>query len=86
VTLDDVSCLLHLVIEGMLLAREGSMPKTKAKDMMVHLLGADVVKAWKQVERTNGGHARFSWLKDIFKEHFRQAQEAHQAGHIVEIL
>ena len=45
VTLDDVSCLLHLLIEGMLLAREGSMHKTEAKDMMVHLLGADVVKA-----------------------------------------
>ena len=74
-TLDDVSCLLHLPIEGMLLAHEGSVPITEVVGMMVQLLGADVVKAREQVERTNGAHAQFSWLNDNFKERLREAQD-----------
>jgi len=53
--------------------------------MMVQLLRADMVKAWEQVERTNGAHARFILLKDVFKERLQKAHKAHQAGHIVEM-
>jgi hypothetical protein len=38
VTLDDVSCLLHLPIDGMLLSHE-SMTMAKAIKMMVEHLG-----------------------------------------------
>ena len=61
---------------------DGAISKTDATDMMVHLLGADVVKVWEQMEKTNGAHAHFSRLKDIFKEHLR---EAHMNGDIPEI-
>jgi len=37
-TLDDVSCLLHLLIDGMLLSHE-SMTRVKAIKMMVEHLG-----------------------------------------------
>jgi len=40
----------------MILAHEGLMPKTEVVNMMVQLLGADMVKAWEQVERKNGAH------------------------------
>jgi hypothetical protein len=76
-TLNDVSSLLHLPIEGMLVAHEVSMPRTEPIETMVQLLGADVDQAWYPVERTNGAHARFRWLNDIFKEHLRKAQQAY---------
>ena len=43
-TLDDVSCLMHLPIEGMLLNHDGPISRTDV-DMMVQLLGANVAKA-----------------------------------------
>jgi len=46
-TLDNVSCLLHLPIQGTLIDHnEMSMPD--GVDMMVELLGVDVDKADKQ--------------------------------------
>jgi hypothetical protein len=45
VTLDDVSCLLYLPNQGTLLDRNGSFPKSDAVDLMVDLLGADVIGA-----------------------------------------
>lgn len=39
-TLDDVSCLLHLPIDGMLLSHE-SMTWDEAVEMMIQHLGAD---------------------------------------------
>jgi hypothetical protein len=40
VTLDDVSCLLHLLIDGMLLSHK-SMTRGEAMEMMIEHLGAD---------------------------------------------
>jgi len=57
-TLDDVLCLLHLPIEGMLLGHVGLVSRTNAVDMMVQLLGADVAKTVGQVENTNDAHGR----------------------------
>ena len=47
-TLDDVSCLVHLPIDGMLLSHE-------AIEMMIHHLGADMGDALKEVTDINGG-------------------------------
>jgi len=44
-TLDDVSYLMHLPIEGMLLDYGGLVFRTDVVNMIVQLLGADVVKA-----------------------------------------
>lgn len=64
-TLNDMSCLLHLPIEGMLLDHDCPVSRTYA----VHIyngaaVGDDVVKALEQVENSNGSHAHFSWLND----------------------
>lgn len=58
---------------------------TNVIDMMVQLLGDDEDNAMKQVEKTYGAHAHFSWLRQIFKEHVREAFEAEEAGHIPEM-
>jgi hypothetical protein len=51
VTLDDVSCLLHLPIEGMLLSYE-SVPKADVVQLMMELLRVDAGEAWNEVEKT----------------------------------
>ena len=84
-TLDDVSCFMHLSIEGMLFDHNGPVSMTDVVDMMVQLLGADVAKTVEQVGMINDVHARFSQLKEIFKERLREASEAQVAGDIPEL-
>jgi len=68
VTLDDVSCLLHLHLDGMLLFHK-NMKRDEVVEMMIQHLGDDLGDAVKEVTDTNGGHAQFSYLRKIFKEH-----------------
>jgi hypothetical protein len=56
VTLDDVSCLLHIPIADMLLSHE-SMTRGEAMEMVIQPLGDDPGDALKEVTDTNGGHA-----------------------------
>ena len=72
VTLDDVSCLLHLPIDGMLLSHE-SMTRTEVVHMMVEHVG----DTWKKVTNTKGGHAQFNYFKIIFKERLLGQQKAY---------
>jgi hypothetical protein len=67
VTLDDVSCLLHLPIDGMLLFHETIIPDD-AVEWMVTNLGSDLGEALVEVTRTKGAHCRFGYLRRIFKE------------------
>ena len=67
VTLDDVSCLLHLHIEGMLLSHE-TITRDDAVEWMVEQLGSDPSESLVEVTRTKGAHCRFSYLRRIFKE------------------
>jgi len=67
VTLDDVSCLLHLPIEGMLLSHE-FITQDDAVDSMVRHLGSDLGDALLEVTHTKGAHFQFSSLRMIFKE------------------
>jgi len=55
VTLDDVSCLLHLPIDGMLLSHE-TITRDDAVDSMVTHLGSDPGDALLEVTRTKGAH------------------------------
>lgn len=83
-TLDDVSNLLHLPIDGLLLFHK-SMPKAEAVQMMMKLLVDDGGDTWKEVDDTEGGHARFSYLKIIFKERLREARTAYHDGQFDEM-
>ena len=69
VTLDDVSCLLHLPIDGMLLAHEG-MTRDEAVEMMIQDLGADPGDAIQEVTDTRGAHAGFCYFRGISRSVF----------------
>jgi len=67
VTLDDMSCLLHLPIDGMLLSHE-TISRNDMVDMMMRYLGSSAGDALGGVTETRGAHARFNYLKKILKE------------------
>jgi len=66
VTLDDVSCLLHLPIDGMLLSHS-TISRDEAVEWMVEQLGSDPGEAAVEVKKTKGAHCRFSYFRRIFK-------------------
>lgn len=67
ITLDDVSCLLHISIRGRLLDH-GGITKDEAFEMMVYYLGADPWKAKEELDRTKGAHARFEYPEKVYKD------------------
>jgi len=67
VSLDDVSYLLHLPIDGMVLSHE-LISRDDAVDLMIRFLGSDPEDALEEVTSTRGAHARFSYLSKIFKQ------------------
>jgi hypothetical protein len=42
---------------------------------MVEYLGSDIGDALREVKRTKGAHCRFSYLKEIFKEHLKEQRD-----------
>jgi len=70
-TLDDVACLLHLPIDGMLLSH-GSISRDETVELMETYLGSSTSDAVKEVEKTKGAHFRFSYLERIFKERLKE--------------
>jgi len=61
VTHDDLSCLLHLSIEGRLLDHVKSLTKPDVVDLM-ELLGSDLGEVEYQVRKTKGSHSCFGWF------------------------
>ena len=85
VTLDNVSCLLHLPIDGMLLSHE-LISRDDAVDLMIRYLGSDPGDALEEVTNTRGAHARFSYLSNIFKQRLlRKLKVFHEDGMIEEV-
>ncbi|CAL5214714.1 unnamed protein product [Lathyrus oleraceus] len=74
-TLDDVSCLLHLLIRGRFLDH-WRITKDKAVEMMVEYLRLDPEKAVEEVSRTRGAHARFEFLRNIYATKIQRAEQA----------
>lgn len=64
ITLEDVSCLLHLSIRGKLLDH-GRIRKDEALKIMIEYLGVDLENAMVEFEKTRGAHARFEFLKKV---------------------
>ncbi|MCI39216.1 serine/threonine-protein phosphatase 7 long form-like protein, partial [Trifolium medium] len=71
VTLDDVSCLLHLPLRGRL-QDHITLSKEEGVIVMVNLLGAELVDALYEVTKTKCAHAMTTYLKGIFKHHIEQ--------------
>ncbi|CAL5210716.1 unnamed protein product [Lathyrus oleraceus] len=74
ITLDDVSCLLHL-IRGRLLDHE-RITKDETLEMMVDYLGADPREANEELDKTRSAHARFEYLKKIYTNEILRTQQA----------
>jgi len=74
VTLDDVACLLHLPIDGMLISH-GSISRDEEVEWMVTYLGSDLGDALKVVEKTKGAHCRFGYMESIFKERLKEQRD-----------
>jgi len=66
ITLDDVFCLLHLHIDGVLMSHK-SISKGDAVELMIRYLGSFPGDALDEVNETRGAHARFNYLRKIFK-------------------
>jgi len=67
VTLDDVYCLLHLSIDGMV-PSHSPITQDDAVEWMVEQLRSDPGEALVEVTQTKGAHCRFSYLRRIFKD------------------
>ena len=78
-TLDDVSCLLHLSIDGMLLSYE-TILRDDVVELIIQYLGSSPGDALKEVTETRGAHARFSYLRRIFKERLQLQLELDNEG------
>ena len=74
ITLDDVSCLLHLPIRGRFLDH-GRMTKDEALEMMVEYLGADLGEVMDELDKTRGDRARFVYLKKVYDDALLSAQQ-----------
>lgn len=66
ITLDDVSCLLHLSIKGRLSDHRRTRKK-EVVDMMVTYLGTHPGKDAKEAVNTRGAHARFVFGKALWR-------------------
>ena len=73
-TLDDVSCLLHLPIDGMFLSH-ASISRDEAVEWMETYLGSDPGEALVKVTKTKGAHCRFGYLQRIFKQRMKKQLE-----------
>ena len=71
VTLNDVSCLLHLPIDGMLLSHKAITRDVVVEWMVTHL-GSDPGEAHVEVTKNKGVHCLFGYLQRIFKERMKE--------------
>ncbi|XP_050895819.1 uncharacterized protein LOC127102495 [Lathyrus oleraceus] len=75
ITLDDVSCLLHLLLRGKILDH-GRIRKEEALELMVDYLGVDLEAAMMELEKTRGDHARFEFLKKVYTYELLREEQA----------
>ena len=74
VTLDNVSCLVHIYIDGMLLSHETITQDVTVEWMVTHL-GSDPGEAHVEMTKTKGAHFRFGYLQRIFKLRMKEQLE-----------
>ncbi|XP_058724909.1 protein MAIN-LIKE 1-like [Vicia villosa] len=75
ITLDDIACLLHIPIRGILLSH-GRLMNEEAREMLIEKLGIDPEDALEEVERTRGAHVRFHFLRRQYDAELLAAQAA----------
>ncbi|CAL5208185.1 unnamed protein product [Lathyrus oleraceus] len=75
ITLNDVSCLLHLPNMGRFLDH-WRMTKGEALEMMLEYRGADPGEVMDELDKTRGTHARFVYLEKVYEDVLLSAQQA----------
>ncbi|XP_058734078.1 protein MAIN-LIKE 1-like [Vicia villosa] len=75
IILDDVACLLHLPIRGILLCHS-RLTNAKAQDMLIAESRGDPDDALEEVERTRSAHVRFRFLQRHYDAMLTAAQHA----------
>jgi hypothetical protein len=77
ITLDDVSCLLHIPISGKMLNHEGTCCKfDEGADMCEQYLNFDKDDAKTEFEKTNGAHIGFPKLLQLYLDNLNLAEKA----------
>lgn len=79
ITLDDVSCLLHLPIKGDIPRSWEDYPRRGSRDNG-RVSEADPEKVMKEVGRTMSSHARFEFLRRIYANEIQR--EEHDDGDV----
>ncbi|XP_058747023.1 protein MAIN-LIKE 1-like [Vicia villosa] len=75
ITLDDVTCLLHLQIRGRFLDHE-SIGKEEVLDLLVEMLGVTFESALGEINKTRGSHVSYNYLDQMFEDEIQHAREA----------
>ncbi|MCH85630.1 putative IMP dehydrogenase/GMP reductase, partial [Trifolium medium] len=77
ITLDDVSCLLHLPIDGKMLIHVGtSLDQDESVDMCNEFLNFDQVECNREFDKLKGSHIGFVKLQQIYHENLNNALQA----------
>ncbi|XP_039688062.1 protein MAINTENANCE OF MERISTEMS-like [Medicago truncatula] len=73
VTLDDVACLMHLPIEGRMLAHGKKMPKHEGAALLMTYLGVAQHEAEKICNQEYGGYISYPRLRDFYTSYLGRA-------------
>jgi hypothetical protein len=85
VTLDDVSCLLHLSNEGRLPDYQ-YVDKEEGTRLMVDLIGSDPTDVANEIAVTKGSHVRHTYLQTHFQTLVGHIADYEVEGNQVEVL
>jgi len=66
-TLDDVTCLTHLPIEGRMLSHPKKMSRTKGAELMVRHLGVSQADALKNCGEEYGGYISYKTMREYYE-------------------
>lgn len=84
-TLNVVSCLLHLHVKGRLLDHVVPLSKDEGINFMVELLGSDMVEAQFQVKAIKFTQTRVSQLRKNFKLRLEATTANEEDGDVYEM-
>jgi superfamily I DNA and RNA helicase len=82
IMLNDVRCLLYLLIQGHLLVHKGILTNNDGVEMMMEYIVSTDNEAESTVKRTKGEHAQFVYLMDLIKRHLQNVKKAKDKGDV----
>jgi len=73
VTLDDIACLTHLLIEGRILSHGKKMSQQDGADLMVRHLGVSQADAEKICDKEYGGYISYPAMRELYTRYLDRA-------------